>query len=273
LLPDGKVLMAACGILNELYDPVTGTFSRTGTMSGNRCWGLTATLLTNGKVLVAGGDPGLGSIGEAELYDPPTGSFTATKNMTTARWTHTATLIPDGGVLIAGGEVYPPTLANAEVYDPVTDTFTATGNMGTWRGSHTATLLNDGTVLITGGVSYGERVVGSAEIYHPPSVVRALVTTNLRVDRTVVAAGTSYSVNATGSNLSAETFFDIRFRAPGERLEQEALNWQRGTSESHIVTVGTVAGNWTITGVRAHQFETDYTGSFFPVLATIGVSP
>ena len=79
----------------------------------------TATLLPNGKVLVAGGSQGGGGVlASAELYDPATGSWSATGSMHTARVNFTATLLPDGKVLVSGGQIGP--LASAELYDPAT---------------------------------------------------------------------------------------------------------------------------------------------------------
>jgi hypothetical protein len=51
------------------------------------------------------------------------------------------------------------------------------------------------------------------------------------------------------------------------------LNWQRGPAANHGVSADITLGSWTITGVRAHEIETDHTGIFFPVSATITVSP
>ncbi len=86
----------------ELYDPASGTWTATGSLSSARRRS-TATLLPNGKVLVAGGDDGTTTLASAELYDPASGTWTATGSLVTARDCHTATLLPNGKVLIAGG--------------------------------------------------------------------------------------------------------------------------------------------------------------------------
>lgn len=308
LLPDGRVLFA--GEPNsEVYDPVTGRFSLTGSMTTS-CFGndttdkpdyiggRTATLLQNGRVLLTGGEhEDCGRFANAELYDPATGQFTPTGNMTRARSNHTATLLPDGTVLIAGGETqdcdgvgcsFSGTTAAAESYDPSTGTFATVGDMTASRAGQMATLLQNGTVLIAGGYAYGETgaeskpclvcvsylgTLSSAEIYTPPVSVPVLAVTDLQLNRTTVTAGVPYSVNISGSNLDTQTFFDVRFRVPGSTLDQDALNWQRGTSGSHAVSPGTATGIWTVTGVRPHQLEADHTGGFVPVSATITVSP
>jgi hypothetical protein len=187
LLPDGKVLIVweepALGATDrggtpaEIYDPYSGTFTATGTMIAlSHNDGLpTATLLMNGKILVAGGatDGDLFRTG-AELYDSATGTFAATGNMITGHVLNTATLLPDGTVLLAGGWLFPGSIANAELYDPVKGAFTATANMITARGyGQTATLLNNGKVLVTGGVDLPRAITPNAEIYHPPVLVPA----------------------------------------------------------------------------------------------------
>jgi hypothetical protein len=138
----------------------------TGSMNAARAYH-TATLLSNGKVLIAGGFNGSNALSSAEIYDPATGLFTLTGNMTTARYSHTATLLPNGKVLIAGG--YRLTyLKTAEVYDPATGVFTPTaGSMSLTRENHSATLLPNGKVLIAGG--WNGSALSETELFDPNS--------------------------------------------------------------------------------------------------------
>jgi len=190
LLPNGKVLIAGgrrgknegvgeCLASAELYDPLAGTFTPTGSMTERRAFH-TATPLPNGKVLVTGGWQeggfwGNKYVASAELYDPAAGTFAATGSMTQRRSAHTATLLPNGKVLIAGGIIDNGeglTFTRlAELYDPATETFTRSGSLTEEKGSHTATLLPNGKVLIAGGVVYRDdssiRIARLAELYDP----------------------------------------------------------------------------------------------------------
>jgi hypothetical protein len=147
-----------------------GPWSATGSMVTGRAEH-SATMLTDGKVLVAGGIPDNREqtvLASAELYDPSTGMWTATGSMQTARAQHTATLLPSGKVLVAGGDTYSNGLvkAAAELYDPNTGTWTATGSMTTLRAQHTATLLGNGMVLVI-GAEIGDDIQASTELYDP----------------------------------------------------------------------------------------------------------
>jgi hypothetical protein len=176
LLSGGKVLLtggvqgtgATLKVLAEaeLYDPVTGRFSQTaGSLATAREWH-TATLLTDGKVLVTGGLDSTGiAIASAELFDLTSQSFTPKGNMATPRAFHTATLLNDGTVLVTGGIDGAGPIATAEFYDPAAGTFSPTGGLGTARQSHTATLLKDGRVLVTGGAGANSAPLATAEIY------------------------------------------------------------------------------------------------------------
>jgi len=198
----GKVLVSGGLSLAsaELYDPTAATWSATGSMAAGR-WGHTATLLTSGKVLVAGGHRPLTSppvnapvTATAEIYDPSAGTWSTTGSMNTPRTGHTATLLDGtsdchpaspatpaaycGRVLVAGDDVTTDYLQynpiRSEVYDPALGTWAVAGPMATSRWGHSATLLSSGKVLVAGGCCALPLLYGSlatAEIYDPAGVV------------------------------------------------------------------------------------------------------
>jgi hypothetical protein len=204
LLFDGRVLVvgASRGFPNsaELYDPAMGNWSFTGSTVTPLFGYHTATLLPNGKVLVAAGYDINGSVSaNAQLYDPATGTWTATGSLTTARQDHKAALLTNGMVLVAGGSNFDNgILASAELYNPATGTWTPTGRLNVARWHHTATLLSDGTVLVAGGLSR-RNSLASAEIYDwaigtwtataSLNNARGLHTATLLSDGMVLAAG------------------------------------------------------------------------------------
>ena len=149
-----------------------GTWTATGSMTVPRVYH-TATLLPNGKVLVAGGyyfKPGPTPVDQrsVEIYDPTTGAWHFTGSMATARHSHTATLLPNGQVLVAGG-CCPggADTATAELWNPATGTWKATGSMHSVREDQIAVLLTTGKVLVAGGANSNSTTLASAELYDP----------------------------------------------------------------------------------------------------------
>ncbi len=113
------------------------------------------TLLSNGKVLVAGGYSGTTSSttqATAELYNPATDTWSAAASMSTPRWMPGTALLPNGKVLVAGGgSTNGSALASAELYDPATNTWSSAGNMSAGRWLPSTILLQNGKVLVVGG--------------------------------------------------------------------------------------------------------------------------
>ncbi|MEA2680077.1 MAG: hypothetical protein QOK03_1799 [Candidatus Binataceae bacterium] len=181
LLRDGRVLIAGGGGVSaslssaELYDPATNTFApsaSTPVMNIARA-AATATVLRNGKVLIAGGYGNSSPyfLDSTEVYDPATNTFApsaSTPVMNTARYFATATLLSKGKVLIAGGINGGTSLRSTELYNWATNTFTASTStpvMNSPRQYATATLMRNGKVLIGGGEVIFEDVLNSTELY------------------------------------------------------------------------------------------------------------
>ncbi len=208
---DGKILIAGGqGLLPpQLYDPVARTFTAAG--SGNSGvpnsttlpysmvtprWQHTATVLDDGRVLIAGGTNAFSALTATEIYDPFTDSFAAGPTMLAGRISHTATVLhcvactispaaAPGAVLLAGGA--PGATTQAELFDPSNSTTpirATTGPMTQQRWWPTATAFDptggSGKVLIVGGyipnitVNYtatgtctGSSTTDTAEIYDP----------------------------------------------------------------------------------------------------------
>jgi hypothetical protein len=198
----------------------------------------TATLLSSGKVLIAGGIDGNNISKTAELYDPATGHFTATGTMAGARVFHTATRLQTGLVLIAGG-FDGSYLGTAEIYDPVSGTFRATkGAMNTPRDGHTATLLSDGTVLITGGTN-SSGVLSSAEIYDPSldsfTVVGGTMT-SARTAHTATLSGSDKVLLAGGTSDGTTDLNTAELYDPDTQTFQTTSNMVTARS-SHAATL------------------------------------
>ena len=181
-LPDGRILVmggtnttgvdGAASIFYataEIYDPATGTWSATGSLTTGGRVLHTAIGLWGGRILIAGGWNGSAALSSAEIYDPAAGTFSATGSMTTARADHRSIMLFNGKVLITGGfDSSGAPIASAEIYDPTTGTFSATaGPMAAARNGHQMNTVGDGKVLVTGGFGAGGAELATAELFNP----------------------------------------------------------------------------------------------------------
>lgn len=205
LLPSGQVLIvggsndaSGSGTIPlataEIYNPTSGTFTATASPNVARL-DHTATLLVNGKVLIAGGvvpgyppPPNNLAYSSAEIYDPTAGTFTLTQSMTTPRFDQTATLFSDGQVFIAGGVDEPSfstTGAPAELYNPSTSTFTAvTASASSLEPDPVYPIAS--ALLLTGQV-----LAGTSVLYDPPT--NKFISVNTSGLPTTVSASGGYS--------------------------------------------------------------------------------
>jgi N-acetylneuraminic acid mutarotase len=230
----------------------TPTWSLTGNLNVGRD-SHTATLLPNGRVLVAGGNNTNGTLKSAELYDVATGTWSNTGSLNGGRAFHTATLLPNGKVLVVGGfSCAPPPatcayLNSVELYDPDMGLWTITGSLNTARGSHTATLLANGKVLVAAGATDGTGALLSAELYNPLAgtwtstgnlnVARTFHTATLLLEgKVLVAGGEGCDLN----NCFALDTAELYDPAAGTWSNTGTLNTQRELHTETLLPSGKV---------------------------------
>jgi hypothetical protein len=160
----------------EVYNVATNKWTTTSAAMSTPRFEHTATLLDDGRVLIAGGQgPPISGATTAlkttEIYDPAVDSFRKSNDMADARTNHTAVKLPDRSVMVVGGvggTNGDTSLATAEVFSPGDGRWTAAGALTGSRTGHTATVFPDGRVLVAGGESVtrgSRRSLASAEIF------------------------------------------------------------------------------------------------------------
>jgi hypothetical protein len=190
---------------------VAGSLTAAAPMLAPRS-GHSATLLPDGRVLIAGGmRRNQDFYKSAELFDPATGRFQPTGEMNQRRVGHIAVLLASGKVLVAGGWVGEAGTDSAELYDPATGKFTLITKLTTPRGRPSATLLTNGDILIAGGEKQDNESLASAEIFHASTLTfqptgsmhlaRISHTATLLKDGRVLVAGGYSGGVASGAEL------------------------------------------------------------------------
>jgi Galactose oxidase, central domain len=206
--------------------------------------GHTATLLADGKVLVAGGTTDTSH--SADLFDPTRSSFVPTIGaMVYTRTGHCAVLLPNGRVLIVGGGDSKGTLfKTAEVFDPATGNFASTGDLNQVREGATATPLANGKVLIAGGQDSGGALLSSAELYDPSTGTFTLTgnmhTARARHTATLLSNGKVLFVGSFNPTGSAEIFDPAsgNFSATGSLVQARAHHTATLLPNGKILVLG-----------------------------------
>jgi hypothetical protein len=211
----------------------------------------TATLLPNGKVLVAGGQGPVSITAAAQVFDPATGTWTPVNPMNMARRVHTATLLPNGQVLVAGGIAEGLTvLSSAELFDPVTGRWTLTASMVTANVDHIAALLPGGQVLIAGGQDTNFNLITDSELYDiglgfaassQPQLAALPSPLNLGASLAVAGAKFRGLSEGSGGNSSQDSPGDcpvvqLRSIESGQTLFLSCTSWQTNSFVSLPVT-------------------------------------
>jgi hypothetical protein len=213
LLSNGKVLIVGGSATDgstalasiDLYDPTTGWAAAAGLSSMTYArHSHTATLLLDGRVLVAGGTNNNSTpVSAAEIYDPTTGTWSSAGTMVTPRYFHEAVLLGDGKVLVIGGADASNVLSSAELYDPTagpTGTWTAVSfSMSTPRMYHSAAMLLNDKVLVAGGTSTGDDLLSSAELYDASNKTNQTISVT-STNPGSVAYNSTFTVAATASS-------------------------------------------------------------------------
>ncbi|WP_438026336.1 kelch repeat-containing protein [Sorangium sp. So ce233] len=216
-LQDGDVLVVggrveSSGIMPvdavELYDPVTNTWMGRAFMTESRR-SHSATLLPNGKVLVAGGSNAISRLSSAELYDPEANTWAPAASMHFAREGHVAALVlPSGKVLVAGGAERDAPRGSAELYDPEANTWTLTGSMTRGGGFPLAMAeLHNGEILAV-GESGAERYDPTAGTWSPTSPMighRGTLSATPLHNGKVLVAGQPYAAES-GASRNVELY-------------------------------------------------------------------
>lgn len=184
LLQDGRVLIVGGAGNNsaflssvEIFNPAAnfgaGEWTPGPSLATAR-FEHSATLLTDGRVLVAGGQSSGGFTTSVEIFNPAAnggaGEWTAGPSLIEGRSQQTESLLPNGRVLVAGGYSGGAALTSVEIFNPAANNgageWTSAPSLGSQRTQHTATVLRDGRVLVAGGTMFFV-TFNTTEIFDP----------------------------------------------------------------------------------------------------------
>lgn len=217
-LGDGRWLIVsgdAGTVTASIWDPVARSSAPTAGPLIVPRWGHSATLLSDGTVLIAGGRNATGLVPTAEVFEPATGLFRQVSIAgATPRASHTATLLMDGRVLVAGGTAGVDGALPTEIWNITTQSATPVGSGGVNREGHKAALMPDGTVLLVGGRAAGFRS-REEDLILDPATGRIAPAAAGKRDQVEPAVSVSASIpTPDATDVETDMHVALRFSAP-----------------------------------------------------------
>jgi N-acetylneuraminic acid mutarotase len=267
----GTVILLACLFVlttSTVALAQSGTWALTGSLHTAR-ESHTATLLTNGSVVVAGGSSNNMAVASTEVYSPTTHAWSVKGNMNVARASAQARLLVNGRVLVAGGctgNCLSAVTRSTELYNPTTGSWSTTGSLNRPRVYFGAVTLPNGMILAAGGCTALNSngcgtATASAEIYNPATgtwtvtgsmaVARGNLSLTLLPNGKVLAAGGS---TAAADALGSSELYDP---ATGKWTLTGKMNIPRSEHTATLLGNGMVlaAGGENVNGVTFAQAE------------------
>ncbi len=239
--------LASC----ELYDPTTGLFTFTGSLNFPRQQ-FSATLLSDGRVLVAGGLTSSSTVdatATCEIYDPTTGTWTVTGPMPVARFASKQVLLSNNKVLNVGGLVISTAQSACYLFDATAGTWSTTGALPTPTSGHTLTTLGNTDVVVAGGLNAGTVLSAVAEysvgggtwtVRTPLNVARREAAAVLLADGRVLVTG-GFTVSANTTMTATTEAFDggaNSWTALGSMVTANAFHSITKLPDNSLLTVG-----------------------------------
>ena len=254
----------------EIPQVASGTWVTAGQV-GTIPTGAASVGLSDGRLLVAGGQSDGVLSNVVATYDPASGAWAAVGSLNVARAGHTATVLKDGRVLIAGGANADGPTFDIEIFNPSSGTSVHAGDMTLPRVDHAAATLKDGRVLIVGG-SDGASPVTIAEVFDPQtglsaslaaamSTPRVKATATTLLDGHVLIAGGSDGTNALAS---AEIFES----ASGSFFATGAMQTARSGHVAVLLPSNNqvlISGGTSAAGAPLAELYADWRDGFAPV--------